>query len=173
MSQYNHTRSHSTSDLPTIPASAQLVTNLSTSQLQHLTYSIAPRDTPNRFSKFLEAPRNVPVPKRFTFDPQALAIARERCAQEQRTLGKNKDRSSKRVGGYRMSRRASVDLFKKEMKDIHDRLVEKVPHVEVPVLNVNWEWNWRFYTTGACLYAIELILAWDLTTLVLALPVSL
>ncbi|KAF2655932.1 MFS general substrate transporter [Lophiostoma macrostomum CBS 122681] len=170
MDNYNHTRSHSTSDLPTLPASARLVTNLSTPQLQHLTYSIAPNDTPNRFSKFLEAPRNVPVPNRFTFDPQALAAARERYEQERNNAGKIKERSSKQTGGYRISRRASIDLLKKEMKDIHDKVVERIPTVEVPALSMEWDWDWRFYTTGACLCAIDLALAWDLTSLVLALP---
>lgn len=147
------------------PGAAQFIANLSPRQLQHLQFSVPKKGQPDRFSQFLEEPRQVPVPKRFTFDPQELARLKEAkekrkdegkgSAQHARSKSEKSTKSLrtvKSVSDVASSSRVSVDLLKE---------VEKVANVD-----------WRFYSTGACICLLNLIAAWDATTLSISLPVT-
>jgi hypothetical protein len=145
------------------PGAAQFLANLSPQQLQHLQFSVPQKGEPERFSVFLEKPREVPVPKRFTFDLNLLAqVARASEEQEKVEHARKESIKSRSSGaGSRregsVSRRMSMDLLKEATAE----KMEKVASVD-----------WQFYATGLCLCLLNLVAAWDATALSLALPVS-
>lgn len=145
------------------PGAAQFISNLSPRQLQHLQFAVPKQGEPERFSQFLEEPRQVPVPKRFTFD--ALDVEARKARKETtkaKEIGKHarkdsaksrRSETSKSDTSAGSSSRGSVDVLKE---------VERVSSVV----------DWRFYLTGACICLLNLVAAWDVTTLSTALPVS-
>ncbi|KAF2272797.1 MFS general substrate transporter [Westerdykella ornata] len=130
---------------------AQFITNLLPHQLQHLQFSVPEKDEPEQF---LERPRQVPVPKRFTIDPLDLARLKEGANQHTRKasliswLSRNgsDDGSGSRI---------SVDW----LKEVERAAAEKVNGLD-----------WKFHATGAALFILNLVVAWDATTLPIALP---
>lgn len=136
---------------------AQFINNLTPTQLQHLRLTIPAAHIPNRYSQFLEGPRQTPVPHKFVFD--ALDSESRRLRHQTGRLGET---SNLRAGGEVIeegkteSARSSVDL-----KEI---ALEKVK-VVVDVV------EWRFYMIGCCLCLLNLVAAFDATALSIALPV--
>jgi hypothetical protein len=146
---------------------AQFVARLNDDQLHHLQFSIPNDREADRLSRFLEEPRRVPVPNRFTFAPLDASNttaqgqhSRSESSKSAKSLGLGKhsrtvsDKSTfSRLGSEgSAASRISGDLL---------REVEKVVSLD-----------WRFYTTGACLCLVNLVAAWDATSLPIALPVS-
>ena len=152
MSRSNRSDSDSSSD----PGAAQFLHSLSPRQLQHLKFAVPTKNEPERFSLFLEEPRKTPVPKRFTFD--ALDAATRKAGKENGKDGKEKLEGRKSEGRARSGTRSStpsVDLLKE---------VERVGSVVSVV-------DWRFYSTGTCICLLNLLVAWDATSLSIVLPV--
>lgn len=125
--------------------------SLSAKQLDHLHYAIPSKNEPERFSQFLEEPRRTPVPKRFTFDALNSAsrqARKESEREEKKDEGRSRSDSTNSVS-------SNIDLLKE---------VEKVKIV-VDVV------DWRFYSTGLCICLLNLVAAWDATSLAIVLPV--
>jgi hypothetical protein len=140
---------------PSDPGAAQFLQNLSEQQLRHLAFAVPQKSAPERYSQFLETPRRTPVPKRFTFD---ALNAESRKAKKEIV----KDDEKKDVGRLRSDSAnsvSSIDLLKE---------VEKVK-IAVEVVG---GMDWRFYATGGCLCLLNLVAAWDATSLAIVLPVS-
>jgi hypothetical protein len=161
------------SPTPSDPGAAQFIANLSPKQLRHLQFSVPPKDQPERFSQFLEGPRQVPVPNRFTFNALDLAARR----QERKTPSKKNvkhvrigsDKSRKSISSRNRSAstgtsdasstfRGSMDLLKVELHEVKTTVREFVP--------------WKFWATGVSMAMLNLVVAWDTTKLPVALPVS-
>jgi hypothetical protein len=181
--------SSSTGDAP-----FQFVANLSQSQLHHLQFSVPGKTQSNRLSKFLEGPRSVPVPNRFTFDPAQIALKREREDKERKEEecrlkqeAKEKQKNNKKVGqekenskrGSQQNEEKSLGHGKNDsMSSMSSRSLSSVPNIDMTevVLTVEDEVrdvvDWRFYVTGVCLCAVNLMAAWEATMLSVALPVS-
>lgn len=182
----------STEDL----GAAQFVTKLNDDQLQHLQFSIPNKHDAERLSRFLEQPRRVPVPTRFTFAPVEPSSpgkhARTESDKSVKSISSGKhsrtesNKSAKPAGKHSRadstwsirtfgigkhsrsnSEKSTSSRYGSEGSTVSRisgdllREVEKVASVD-----------WRFYTTGACLCVVNLVAAWDTTTLPIALPVS-
>jgi hypothetical protein len=143
---------------PAGAGAAQFINNLTPTQLQHLRLTIPAAHVPDRYSQFLEGPRQTPVPHKFIFD--ALDSESRRLRHQTGRLGERQHvraQSEVNVGeGKTESARSSVDL-----KEI---TLEKVK-VAVDVV------EWRFYLVGCCLCLLNLVAAFDATALSIALPV--
>jgi hypothetical protein len=150
----------STTPTPNPPGAgaAQFINNLTPTQLQHLRLTIPAAHIPNRYSQFLEGPRQTPVPHKFIFD--ALDSESRRLRHQTGRLGEKPNvRADGEVNekeGKTESARSSVDL-----KEI---ALEKVK-VVIDVV------EWRFYMVGCCLCLLNLVAAFDATALSIALPV--
>jgi hypothetical protein len=179
----------STEDL----GAAQFVTKLNDDQLQHLQFSIPNKHDAERLSRFLEQPRRVPVPTRFTFAPRDASAPGKHSrtesskstsnAKHSRTESNKSTKSASKhsradstwsirtfgIGKHSRSNseKSTSSRYGSEGSTVSRisgdllREVEKVASVD-----------WRFYTTGACLCVVNLVAAWDTTTLPIALPVS-
>lgn len=190
---------HSTPPNSEGPGAAQFLSNLSEQQLKHLQFAVPTNSGPDRFSQFLETPRQTPVPKRFTFDALDAATRKQReesvgrhgrgtsrSASQSRAASKSgtharaasrsvshargsskgnakhgrgesgsaKGDSRGRSRSATGSSTSSIDLLK----------VDKVKEV-VEVL------DWRFLVTSACVFVLNLVSAWVVTALPIALPV--
>lgn len=98
----------------------------------------------------MEEPRRTPVPKRFTFDALNSAsrqARKESEKEEKKDAGRARSDSTNSVS-------SNIDLLKE---------VEKVKTV-VDVV------DWRFYSTGLCICLLNLVAAWDATSLAIVLP---
>lgn len=143
----------------TSPGAAQFLANLSPEQLQHLQFSVPQKEEPERFSAFLEEPRKVPVPKRFTFD---LIVLAELARKNERVYdGKTPGKQSVNSGGTRSGSAASSRMSVDMLKEATVVKIEKVASVD-----------WRSYFTGVCLCVLNLVVAWDASMLSIALSVS-
>jgi hypothetical protein len=136
------------------PGAAQFLQNLSDQQLRHLAFAVPSKNEPERFSQFLETPRRTPVPKRFTFDAlnSDSRKAKKQIEKEEETKDVGRSRSDS------ANSTSSIDLMKE---------VEKVKIVAEVVGDVDW----RFYATGGSLCLLNLVAAWDATSLAVVLPV--
>jgi len=139
------------------PVAAQFLHNLSERQIDHLHYAIPPTNEPERFSQFLEAPRRTPLPAKFIFpalrDPSRLA-------HKEITIEKDKVESDEKNHGGRSRSSSTNSVTSIDVK----KEIQKVK-VIVDVL------DWRFYSTSACLCLLNLVAAWDATSLAVVLPV--
>jgi hypothetical protein len=137
---------------------AQFINNLTPTQLQHLQLTIPAAHIPERYSQFLEGPRQTPVPHKFIFD--ALDSESRRLRHQTGRLSEKQnaceDAGVNEKEGKTVSERSSVDI-----KEI---ALEKVKGVVDAV-------EWRFYMTGCCLCLLNLVAAFDATALSIALPV--
>ncbi|KAF2866203.1 major facilitator superfamily domain-containing protein [Massariosphaeria phaeospora] len=169
------------------PGAAQFVSNLSPRQLQHLQFAVPASKDPQRFSQFLEGPRQTPIPNRFTFEA-IDATTRKQKAESSGKQGRDRagSKSAKNVqAGSKASILSGGKHGRGDSQSSSDAgqsgrersatvsstapsidLLKEVERVRTAVDIVDW----RFYITGACIFLLNLVVAWDITSLPMALP---
>jgi hypothetical protein len=173
---------------PEPAGAAQFITNLNERQQAHLQYAIPSNSEPERFSQFLEGPRRTPVPDRFTFDALGSEVRslRENTkipvqggrSETPKGVGRSKlnavdgnhgqdDRKSEKMSrSGKRSQRSSNLSFADNMKRTSTGAFEPVDGMPEPE-----KLDWRFYVTAVCLLLINLVIAWDVVVISIALPV--
>ncbi|CAI6258973.1 unnamed protein product [Periconia digitata] len=178
---------------PEPAGAAQFINNLNERQQAHLQFAIPATAEPERFSQFLEGPRKTRVPDRFTFDAldsesrslrestkSPVLDGKEQSKPSKSNLnnvtsangkddydGKsNKSlRSGKRSRASSFSKRASV---KSGSTKTYDADFPKTP------ISMQSGWDrgvdWRFYVVATCLLLINIVVAWDIVVITIALP---
>jgi hypothetical protein len=148
----------SDSDSSEGPGAAQFLTNLSPHEIQHLQLAVLKKEETESFSQFLEEPRNVPVPKRFMFNPAELARLKENQKDARKENGTHARKGSVK------SRQSGDGSSRSDVHSPSRGLLVELKRVASA--------DWRFYTTGVCLCVMNLVAAWDATAISIALPVS-
>ncbi|KAH7117092.1 major facilitator superfamily domain-containing protein [Dendryphion nanum] len=141
---------------------AQFIHNLSPSQLQYFRFSVQNHENvPQRFSQFLEGPRNAPVPKRFTFNITELMERKIEEDGEGSIMTKHTRNDS--AGKDSMKSTNTMESTKTVKKAISTEVMKEVDKV------VNADW--KYYATGFCMFVINLMVAFDATALPITLPI--
>ena len=154
------------------PGAAQFLHGLEHHQIQHLRFSVPLRDAATRFSQFLEGPRTPPIPHRFTFHPQPPprpgANSNSRLgfgAGRSTTTPASNGRSTITPAFTEITERSTAALINtgRSTATLLEKVWKKAPELKTV--------DWGYYSTVACLCLLNLMAAWEATTLSVALPV--
>lgn len=188
--QAHHAGPPSSTSTPEPTGAAQFIANLNDRQKAHLQFAIPSTNEPERLSQFLEGPRQTPVPTRFAFAALGSEVRKQKeiessskstkssvysrhVRDDSGTSASDGDSHTHRKGAHSATGRATSSIgtlkrastmFSKEAGSLRG----SAANLKTTVIDAV---DWSFHATGLSLVLVNLIIAWDVTAVSIALPV--